>query len=302
MTGLAEAERLLRHPVASVCAVPGSGVTVAASVGGDPPCTRLAWIDWRAPAIAARLACPAGVPSRVRPVVGTDVSIDQAGIRQRILAMRVADGVHAVTVVTAEPDPPEPVPVAGGIALAPLGGDVPVLAVDALGCGGEPVGRLAAAGIGLLHLAGGRTTGRLGAGHGLAAGFGGGTWTEGQADAEFEAGRPLRLPRWVPEGLPRGAFHIEPDVAYPAAPPAVAVAWGQEPRRVLVRQAAAPLATPVVAAGRYEPVTVGSASGALMSRGRFAVLTWEDCEQAFGVQVVGIDDPARVALRVAGSL
>ena len=302
MTDLAEAERLLRHPVATVCAEPESGVMIAASVAGDPPCTRLAWIDWRTPAIAARLACPAAVPSRTRPVVATDVSVDQAGIRQRVLAMRVAEGVHAVAVLTAEPDPPPPFAVNGSIALAPLAEDVAVLGVDALRRGGEPVGRLTAAGIGLLHLEGGRTSGRLGVGHGMAAGFGAGRWTDDQAEAEFEAGRPLRLPAWVPHGLSRGGFHVEPDVAYPAAPPSVAVAWGVEPLRILLRQAPAPLATPVVVAGRFQPVAIGDAAGAVMSRGRFAVLTWEDRERAFGIQAVGFDAPGEVALRVARSL
>ncbi len=303
MTDLAAAERLLGHPVLTAAADSGSGIMVVASVAGDPPATRIAWIDWRAPAVIARLSCPPGRPSRVRPLVATDVAVAQGGIDERLLAVRTADGVSAVQPVTATEEPAPPVPVTGGVALARLDGDAAVLAVDALAPGGEPVGRLVAAGIGALTLTAGRITGRLGAGHGMAAGFGAGRWTDDAADAAFELGQEVLLPGWVPEGLARGAFHVEPDVAYPAAPPSVAVAWGAEPRRVLLRQTAAPLATPEVAHARSRTVTLGGGTPAvLMSRRRFATLVWETPERAFGLQVSGVEDPGEAAVRVAASL
>lgn len=303
MADLAGAERILRHPVAAMLVTPDGGTMVAASVGGDPPCTRLAWIDLRAGAIVARIACPPARPSLLRPLVATDVSVDQAGVDDRVLAVRVAPGVDAVQAVVADSEQPPATPVGPQhVALLRPERDLVVVALDALDGGGEPVGRLDGAGIGSLHLAGGRLSGRLGARHGMAAGFGGGRWTDDEDDAVFEAGFRPMLPSWIPEGLQRGPFHLEPDVAYPAAPPAIAVAWGREPVRVLVRQARGPLVNPDPGGGRGGQVAVGNARGLLMSRGRFATLVWETDERAFGVQVVGVDAPSDVALRVATSI
>lgn len=303
MAGLAGAERLLRHRVA-VALTDGEGrTTVAASVAGEPPCTRLAWLDWPSAAIVARLACPPGRPGRSRPVVATDVRVAQAGVDDRVLAVRAAQGVPAVQVVLAAPDPPPASPTGpDGLVLMRLHPDVALIAVDALGPTGEPVGRLDASGVGTLRLADGRLAGRLGAGHGMAAGFGAGRWTDDPAEAQFEAGYAPRLPAWTPPGLARGAFHVEPDPAYPAAPPAIAVAWGVEPRRVLLRQAPGPIASPDPAEGRGERVAIGDATGRLTGGRRFATLVWESDGFAFGVQVIGIDDPPAVAMRVAGSL
>ena len=303
MADLAGAERILRHPVAALLVAPDGGTIVAASVAGDPPCTRLAWIDLRAGAIVARIACPPARPSLLRPLVATDVAVDEAGVDDRVVAIRVAPGVDAVQAVMADSVQPPATSVGQQhVALLRPERDVVVVALDALGAGGEPVGRLDGAGIGSLHLTGGRLSGRLGARHGMAAGFGGGRWTDDEDDAAFEAGfRPI-LPSWMPEGLERGPFHLEPDVAYPAAPPAIAVAWGREPVRVLVRQTPGPLANPDPGGVRVEQVAVGHAHGLLTSRGRFATLVWETGDRAFGVQVVGVDTPADVALRVATSL
>jgi hypothetical protein len=303
MADLAGAERLLRHPVAALLTAPEGAVTVAASIGGDPPCTRLAWIDWRAGAIVARIACPPARPSRLRPLVATDVGVEQAGVDDRVLAIRVVSGVAGVQVAVADSGQPPPVAIGPEqVALLRLPRDLAVVMVDALDAGGEPLGRLDAAGIGVLHLSSGRLAGRLGARHGMAAGFGAGRWTDDLEDAAFEGGfRPL-LPAWLPEGLERGPFHLEPDVAYPAAPPAIAVAWGREPRRVLVRQTPGPLPNPDTPGARTEPVAIGSSQGLAMTRGRFATLVWETDDRAFGVQVAGFDAPLETALRVAASL
>ena len=297
------AERLLRHPVSVTLPGRDPGVTVAASVAGDPPSTRIAWIDWAGAAIVARIACPPARPSRVRPVVATDVRIAQAGVEDRILAMRVAEGARAVQVIFAAEEQPQPVPVApDGVALARIDPALLILGVDALDWTGEPVGRLDAAGIGSLRLEGGRIAGRLGTGHGMAAGFGAGHVVASDEDAAFEAGyRPI-LPGWVPHGLERGSFRVEPDAAYPVAPPAVVVAWGVEPRRVLLRQTPGPLANPDPVQARSAPVDIGDAVGRLMTRGRFATLVWEAGDRAFGIQVSGIDGPGDVAVRVARSM
>jgi hypothetical protein len=303
MADIAGAERLLRHPVAVLLVAAEGSVTVAASIGGDPPCTRLAWIDWRAGAIVARIACPPARPSRLRPLVATDVGVEQAGVDDRVLAIRVTSGVAGVQVTVADSEQPPRVGIgAERVALVRLPRDLAVVMVDALDAGGEPLGRLDAAGIGVLHLTSGRLAGRLGARHGMAAGFGAGRWTHDLADAAFEAGFAPRLPTWLPDGLERGPFHLEPDAAYPAAPPAVAVAWGREPRRVLVRQTPGPLPNPDTPGGRTEPVAIGAAEGLAMARGRFATLVWEADERAFGVQVVGFEEPLQIALRVASSL
>jgi hypothetical protein len=296
-----EAERLLRHPVAAV--LPGDGgVAVAVSVAGAPACTRLAWVDWRVPAILARLSCPPAVPSRFRPVVATDVLVEQGGVADRVLAVRADAGVHAVRVLLASDDAGPLAQVSGSVAPVRLDPNVVVLGVDALDRGGEPVGRLARAGIGWMRLTGGRIEGRRGAGHGMAAGFGAGRWVGDLDEAAFEAGYALRLPGWVPEGLPRGDVHVEPDIAHLSAPPALAVAWGAEPRRVLVRQAPAPLADPPVVEGRATGAAVRGRPATLLSRGRFAALVWEDDDRAFGVQVTGFDAPGEIAMAVARSL
>lgn len=303
MADLSGAELLLHHPVAVALRDDRTGVMVAASVSGEPPRTRLAWIDWRANAIVARLVCPPGRPNRMRPVVATDVRVDQAGIDDRVIAIRAAPGIEAVQVVVADEEQPPPARVGpDGLVVARIALRTPVIAVDALSTAGEAVGRLDAAGIGQLTLTGGRMAGRLGSSHGLAAGFGAGHWAPDLAAAELEAGFTPRLPAWVPEGLAAGPFHIEPDVSYPAAAPSVAVAWGREPQRVLVRQTPGELAAPAQGGARSEPVQVGAWAGQLMARGRFAALVWEADDRAFGVQVVGFDAAGEVAVRVGASL
>ncbi len=303
MADLRGAEQLLGHPVAGTLTDEQTAVMIAASVAGDPPRTRLAWIDWRGATIAARLVCPPGFPSRMRPLVATDVRVDQAGIDERVIAVRAVDGIAGVQLIVADEVQPPVTPVGSqGIALARIGITIPVMGIDALSATGEPVGRLDSAGIGMLSLSAGRVTGRLGVSHGLAAGFGGGYWVTDADEATFEAGFTPVLPSWLPDGLDRGMFHIEPDVAYPAAPPSVAVAWGREPQRVLVRQSPGQLASPDTGGARCEPVHVGPWSARLVSRGRFATLVWQAADRAFGIQIVGVDAPGDVALRVAASM
>ena len=303
MADLRGAEQLLGHPVAGTLTDEQTAVMIAASVAGDPPRTRLAWIDWRGATIAARLVCPPGFPSRMRPLVATDVRVDQAGIDERVIAVRAVDGIAGVQLIVADEVQPPVTPVGSqGIALARIGITIPVMGIDALSATGEPVGRLDSAGIGMLSLSAGRVTGRLGVSHGLAAGFGGGYWVTDADEATFEAGFTPVLPLWLPDGLDRGMFHIEPDVAYPAAPPSVAVAWGREPQRVLVRQSPGQLASPDTGGARSEPVQVGPWSARLVSRGRFATLVWQAADRAFGIQIVGVDAPGDVAMRVAASM
>lgn len=303
MADIHGAEQLLRHPVAVTLVDDETAVMIAASVAGEPPCTRLAWIDWRAATIAARLGCPPGRPSRLRPVVATDVRVDQAGIDERVVAARATEGVTHLQLVVADDIPPPPTPVgAEGIALMRVPVRTAVVGVDALSEAGEAVGRLDAAGIGFVSLSGGRIAGRLGASHGLAAGFGAGRWVAALDDAAFEAGFMPLMPTWLPDGLERGSFHIEPDVSYPAAPPSVAVAWGREPHRVLVRQAPGVLASPDPGGPRTQAIRIGPHAATLTARGRFATLVWETDDRAIGIQVVGFASPGEVAIRVARSL
>ena len=305
MADLHGAEQLLRHPVAATLTDAHTAVMIAASVAGDPPRTRLAWIDWRGATIVARLVCPPGLPSRMRPVVATDVRVDQAGIDDRVIAIRAADGIAGVQLVVAEEAQPPVERGSGPKALHSRGSacDTPVMAIDALSAAGEPVGRLDAAGIGMLDVVGrARSPAGSGSSHGLAAGFGAGHWVADVDDATFEAGFTPRVA--VPgcrRGSSRGMFHIEPDVAYPAAAPSVAVAWGREPQRVLVRQTPGQLASPA----RWRAFGTGAVGpwpAGLMARGRFATLVWQAADRAFGVQVVGFDAPGEVALRVAASM
>jgi hypothetical protein len=303
MADLRGAEQLLRHRVSVTLTDEQAAVMIAASVTGDPPRTRLAWIDWPAATIPARLVCPPGRPSRLRPLVATDVRVAQAGIDDRVMAIRAVEGIASVQLVVADEVQPEPVEVANeGIALIRVGPHTAVMAIDALSPAGEAVGRLDAAGIAVLSLASGRISGRLGVGHGLAAGFGAGTWVADREAAAFEAGFLPVLPAWMPDDLEHGMFHIEPDVAYPSAPPSVAVAWGREPRRILIRQTPGALATPDPGGGRSRQVAVGPWSATLVSRGKFATLVWEAADRAFGIQVAGFDLPDEVALRIGASM
>ena len=62
------AEAALGHPVPYVLAAEDGRPIVAASVAGEPPAARVAWLTPEGEVIA-RVACPPGRPSRWRPVV-----------------------------------------------------------------------------------------------------------------------------------------------------------------------------------------------------------------------------------------
>ncbi|MDX6555606.1 MAG: hypothetical protein QOD86_1801 [Miltoncostaeaceae bacterium] len=294
------AERALGHPV--VAALPGAGglPIVAGSVVGDPPRARLAWVAETGEVIA-RVSCPPGRPSRWRPVVAASVGLESPA--DRVLAARLAPEAVAMRPVIAGEEVEAPAtPARDGLALVRIGPDAIVIAVDALDERGEPIGRLIRAGVAELRVDGASVGGRLGATHGMAAGIGGGRWATTIADASFEAGFEPWLPAWVPPGLERGPVRVEPDIAYPAAPPALILTWsGAETARVLVRQAPAPLASPDTGGRGAREVPVGDAMGVLRGRG-LATLVWETPERAFGVQVRGMPQAVEVALRVARSI
>lgn len=297
------AEAALGHPVANLLAAPDEALLVAASVTGDPPRARVAWVS-REGAVVARIACPPGRPSRWRPLVAAVVTLEMAPIAEdRVLVVRAAPEAASVAPVLPAEVPPPPIPAGeDGLALMRLPAETAVLGVDALDARGEPIGGLARAGIAELRFDGSTLSGRLGATHGMAAGIGAGRWAASLADAAFEAGYDPWLPSWTPPGLRRGRPRVEPDVSYPAAPPAVVLAWSApDGARILVRQAPAPLASPDTGGAGAEEVAVGDARGVLRGR-RLVTLVWETGERAFGLQLRGIEDGEEIALRVARSI
>lgn len=296
-------EAALGHPVDCVLGAPDGGALVAGSVAGDPPRARIAWVE-PAGRVLARVACPPGRPSRWRPVVAAAVTVEMGDVpRDRVLVARLAPEAAALRPILASEEELAPVAAGpGGLVLARLPGEAAVIGVDALDGHGEPIGRLARAGISDLRADGSAISGRIGATHGMAAGIGGGRWAAGLAEAAFEVGYAPWLPAWLPPGLTRGLPRVEPDVAYPAAPPALVIAWtGEDGRRVLLRQAPAPLASPDSGGSGARPVEVGDAAGVLRGRG-MVTLVWETPERAFGLQLRGIDDGEGLALRVARSI
>ena len=193
------AEAALGHPVPYLLVGEDDDPIVAASVTGDLPRARVAWVD-RGGEIIARVACPPGRPSRWRPLVAGVLTLDMAPtIEDRVLVVRAASEASAIVPVLASEEPSEPVEVgAEGLALVRLPMEMPVLAVDALDSGGEPIGRLARSGVAELRFDGSTVSGRLGATHGMAAGIGAGRWAQTLADAAFEVGYDPWLPSWMP--------------------------------------------------------------------------------------------------------
>ena len=101
----------LGHPVPHALAGPGDELIVAASVAGDPPAARVAWVD-RDGRVIARVACPPGRPSRWRPVVAAAVALDVPGLpADRVLVARLAPEAAAVRPVLASEDEPRATPV-----------------------------------------------------------------------------------------------------------------------------------------------------------------------------------------------
>ena len=297
------AESALGHSVPHALPADGAGLVAAASVAGDPPCARVAWVSPEGE-VVARVACPPGRPSRWRPVVAAAVSLEAPPHADRVLVARLAPRGRRGPPHARQRRARAGRQAAGGegLVLARIPAEVAVLAVDALDASGEPIGRLARAGVSELRFDGSSVSGRLGATHGMGAGIGGGRWAPGLAEAAFEAGYEAWLPTWVPEGLARGRPRVEPDIAYPAAPPAIVIAWtGGDGARVLLRQAPAPLASPDTGGRGARPATVGDAEGSCAGP-RLVTLVWERPERAFGLQVRGMPDGEEVALRVARSI
>ena len=302
-TPIEASERALGHPVSIVLAEDGHDL-VACSIGGDPPRMRAAWLDPTGQKVIARVGCPPLRPSRARPVVACSVGRFEPDLApDRLLLCQVASGVAAVRAVLATQNAPDDVAVdSSGLAVMRLPPDVVVVAVDALDQRGEPVGRLVGAGIGDLRLEGGKIGGRLGTGHGMAAGFGAGAWVDDLAAAAFGAGFTPVLPAWLPEDLVIGKPRLEPDVSYPAAPPSVVIAWhGQGDERVLLRQAPAPLATPDAGGPPAVEVDVNGARGVLRRRW-MPTLVWETVDRAFGLQMRRIDGGEELVLQIARSI
>ena len=299
----ATAEAALGHPVPYLLTPGGDGPSVAASVAGDPPRARVAWVGADG-AVVARVACPPGRPSRWRPVVAAVVSLEMPPLPvDRVLVARAAPEAASVRPLVASEDEVAPVAVGEeGLVLIRLASEAPVIAVDALDASGEPIGRLARAGVSELRFDGSSVSGRMGATHGMGAGIGDGRWAPGLADAAFEVGYTPWLPDWTPPGLTRGLPRVEPDVSYPSAPPAVVIAWtSADGARVLLRQCPAPLASPDTGGRDARPVAVGDVTAVLRGRG-LITLVWETAERAFGLQVRGASLGEETALRVARSI
>ncbi len=296
------AEAALGHPVPHLVAPDGEGPAVAASVAGDPPRARVAWVGADGD-VVARVACPPGRPSRWRPVVAAVVTLEMPPLPDdRVLVARAAPEAAAVRPLLASEDAAAPVAVGGGGLVLMRLPEAPVIAVDALDASGEPIGRLARAGISELRFDGASVSGRMGATHGMGAGIGDGRWAPGLADAAFEVGYAPWLPDWVPPGLTRGRPRVEPDVSYPSAPPALVIAWtGADGERVLLRQCPAPLASPDTGGRDARVVEVGGVPAVLRGRG-LVTLVWETPERAFGLQVRGASMGEETALRVARSI
>ena len=299
----ATAAGALGHPVPAVLAPTAGEPIVAGSVAGDPPQARVAWVAADG-AVIARVACPPGRPSRWRPLVVAAIALEAPPLAaDRVLVARVAAEAAAIRPILASEEPVEAAMVAAdGLVLMRLPAEVRVIAVDALDSSGEPIGRLAQAGISELRFDGSSVSGRMGATHGMGAGIGGGRWAAGLADAAFEVGYAPWLPSWMPPGLTRGRPRVEPDIAYPAAPSAIVIAWtGDDGARVLLRQCPAPLASPDTGGRGARKVEVGEWSGVLRGRG-LVTLVWETPERAFGLQVRGASLGEETALRVARSI
>jgi hypothetical protein len=293
--------RTLGHPVDLMLRGSGDGVDVAVSRIGEPPRVRAAWVD-RTGQVVARIGCPPGVPSATRPITACLVDVSADGISDHLVLGRAAPGVASVRAILLGGSAMD-IAVEDGIVAGHVPSDAPVAALDAISAGGEAIGRLLRTGVGEMTLVAGRIEGRLGASHGMAAGFGAGDTVARLEIAEMEAGYAALLPTWLPAGFARGPVRVEPEAAYPFAPPSIALAWSpaDEGARVLLRQAPGPLAVPELPDGHGRGVTIGSAVGVMRVRG-MAFLVWEAGSRAFGLQVRGTVDPEGDALRVARSI
>jgi len=297
-------EAILGHPVPMIIAPDADHNTwVAVSVVGEPPRVRAAWVRPDG-VIAARVGCPPGIPSPVRPAVASIVDVDAEGVAERVVLGRVSPGIPSARVLIADPVAPQVDIGPENILAARLPRGIEVVAIDPLGPSGEAVGRLERTGMTDLRSVAGRLEGHLGATHGMAAGFGAGDTVADLATAEMEAGYPAWLPGFIPDELTWATVRVEPEAAYPFAPPSIAIAWcGTGDARVLLRQCPGPLAVPELPDARGQAVDIGEVTGVLRGRGRgMAFVVWEQGGRAFGLQARGLDDIDAVALAVARSI
>ena len=297
-------EAILGHPVPMVIAPDADHDTwVAVSVVGEPPRVRAAWVRPDG-AIAARVGCPPGIPSPVRPAVASIVDVDADGVAERVVLGRVSPGIGSARILIADPVAPEVDIGPEDILAARLPREIEVVAIDPLGPSGEAVGRLERTGMTDMRSVAGRLEGHLGATHGMAAGFGAGDTVGDLATAEMEAGYAAWLPGFIPDELAWATVRVEPEAAYPFAPPSIAIAWcGAGDARVLLRQCPGPLAVPELPDARGQAVDIGEVTGVLRGRGRgMAFVVWEQGGRAFGLQARGLDDIDAVALAVARSI
>lgn len=293
---------VLGHPVPHVLR-PAAGMTarVAVSIIGDPPRVRAAWVMDDG-AVVARIGCPAGVPSPVRPVIASVVQVAASGVSDHLVLGRVTPGVTAARITLTSPEAIDTRAGANGIIAARIPPDARVVAIDALDPVGESLGRLEESGISNLRTVAGRLEGRMGATHGMAAGFGAGETVRDLDSAELEAGFTALLPGWLPAGLVRDLIRVEPDPAYPFAPPSIAIAWvGSDDARVLIRQGPGPLAVPELPDARGRAVDICGSPGVLRGRG-MVFLVWETPLWVFGLQARGLPHLMDTALAVARSI
>jgi len=298
-------EAILGHPLVMVVPPESGPLWVAVSTVGPPTCVRVAWVDPEAREDRARVLCPPGVPSRWRPIIGAVVAfMDGATARDRLFVGRLAPQARAAlpllaeeTTAVAAPAGPE------GIVVIRLSPESMLLGVDAIGQADEPIGRLDRSGMADLQTSGGQVSGRLGSGHGMAAGIGHGRWLDDLESATFEVGYGIVLPEWVPAGFRRSRPRLEPDLSYPYGPMAVIVTWdGPDGQRILLRQTVAPLASPDPGGALAHEVDVGGFGGVVRGRRSFVTVVWQTATRAFGVQVQRMAAAEDVALRVARSV
>lgn len=298
-------EAILEHPVLTALAPVGAPYWVAVSMAGPPTRVRVAWVDLEADDVRARVSCPPSVPSRWRPVVGAVVHLFDAGqpIDQLFVGRLASEALAALPLLAEEATPTTTPAGPEGVVVIRLSPTSMLLGVDAIGPGHEPVGRLDRSGMAELDTSGGQVSGRLGSGHGMAAGIGHGRWLDDLESATFEVGYAVVLPEWLPLGLRRSRPRIEPDLSYPFGPTAVIMTWdGDGGQRVLLRQTVAPLASPDPGGALARPVEINGWEGVLRGRRTFVTVVWQTSTRAFGVQVQRMDDAEEVALRVARSI
>jgi hypothetical protein len=296
---------ILGHPVIAALAPDQGPLWVAVSTAGPPTRVRVAWVDPVSGEVRARVSCPPGVPSRWRPIVGAVVHLfDGAQAIDQLFVGRLAAETQAALPLLAEEATPAPTPAGPeGVVVIRLAPTAMLLGIDAIGPGEEPVGRLDRSGMAELDTSGGQVSGRLGSGHGMAAGIGHGRWLDDMESASLEVGFAVVLPEWLPAGFRRSRPRIEPDLSYPFGPMALIVTWdGPDSQRVLLRQTVAPLASPDPGGALARPVEINGSEGVLRGRRVFVTIVWQTATRAFGVQVQRMHDAEDIATRVARSI